>query len=313
MIQGRRVGVVIPARDEESHIEGVLVHLPETVDLAVVVNDGSVDRTSEAARQAKAPCEVVVIDGNGDGVGAAIDRGHRHLLSCWDGPFISVVMAGDGQMNPDDMEALVQPILNGAADHVKGNRCLHPEGLNRMPKLRQRATAVLSLFTTLAAGQPFGDPQCGYTATSSRVLHAWNWERSWSGYGYPNFWLINLSRHGFRVAEVPVESIYRNEASGIQPIRFFLNVGWMMAVEHHRRNLAWLRPASLTPHTLFALIAYLLGWSALLPLVSNDLEVELLGRGVPPMVLVFFFWAIAHVFDRGATRVYRELRNHEAS
>ena len=57
MIQGRRVGVVIPARNEELHIEGVLIHLPETVDLAVVVNDGSVDRTAEAARLAKAPCE----------------------------------------------------------------------------------------------------------------------------------------------------------------------------------------------------------------------------------------------------------------
>ena len=73
------------------------------------------------------------------------------------------------------------------------------------------------------------------------------------------------------------------------------------------------RPASLTPHTFFALIAYLLGWSALLPSVSNDLEVELLGRGVPALVLVLFFWAIAHVFDRGATRVHRELRNHAAS
>ena len=174
MHHGRLLGVVIPARNEEQHIEAVLSSLPEMVDLAVVINDGSEDKTGLLANQADAPCKVVVLEGNGDGVGASIDRGHQHLLSQWDSPFISVVMAGDGQMNPDDMEALVHPIITNNADHVKGNRRLHPDGYNRMPKQRQRATAVLSWFTTLAAGQPIGDPQCGYTATSSEVLSAWN-------------------------------------------------------------------------------------------------------------------------------------------
>ena len=313
MHHGRLLGVVIPARNEEEHIEAVLSSLPEMVDLAVVVNDGSVDNTGALASHADAPCDVVVLEGDGDGVGASIDRGHQYLLSLWDSPFISVVMAGDGQMNPDDMETLVHPIITNKADHVKGNRRLHPDGYNRMPKQRQRATAVLSWFTTLAAGQPIGDPQCGYTATSSKVLNAWDWERSWAGYGYPNFWLINLAKQGFRLTEVPVQSIYRNEVSGIKPLAFFTSVGWMMAIEHHRRNLAWLRPGRLTPHTLFALMAYLLGWSAALPFLSNDLEVELVARGIPPLLLTVFFWSLAHLFDRGATRVHQELKLHEAT
>ncbi len=310
MNHGRRIGVVIPARNEELHIVDVLTGLPSMVDMAVVVNDGSTDSTGELAQSVETHCKVVVIEGNGDGVGASIDRGHRWLLEQWETPFISVVMAGDGQMNPDDMEALVQPILLNRADHVKGNRSLHADGYNRMPKQRQRASAVLSWFTTLAAGQPVGDPQCGYTATSSEVLAAWEWDRSWAGYGYPNFWLINLARKGFRLAEVPVQSVYRNEVSGIKPAPFFLRVGWMMAVEHHRRNIAWLHPKKLAPHTLFALMAYLLGWSAALPFLSNDLEVELTARGIPPLALTLFFWMLAHLFDRGATRVHRELRLH---
>jgi hypothetical protein len=211
-------------------------------------------------------------------------------------------------MNPHDMDGLIQPIIEAKADHVKGNRELHSQGYNRMPKQRQRASKILSWFTTLAAGQPVGDPQCGYTATTSNVLQNWNWDHSWAGYGYPNFWLINLARRGYVIAEAPVESIYRNEVSGIKPSRFFMRVGWMMAVEHHRRNLAWLHPKHLTPHTLFALISYMLGWSAILPFMSNDLEVELLSRGVPGLLLCVSFWAIAHVFDRSATRVHRELR-----
>ena len=112
--------MVIPARDEETHIAGVVEGLPETVDIAVVVNDGSTDATKERAASATARCEVVMIEGEGDGVGASIDRGHRALLERFNGPFISVVMAGDGQMNPDDLEHLIQPIIDNKADHVKG-------------------------------------------------------------------------------------------------------------------------------------------------------------------------------------------------
>ena len=310
MLHGWHIGVVIPARDEEAHIAGVVEGLPETVDIAVVVNDGSTDATKERAASATARCEVVVIEGDGDGVGASIDRGHRALLERFNGPFISVVMAGDGQMNPDDLEHLIQPIVDNKADHVKGNRAMHEQGLNRMPVHRQRASRLLSWFTTLAAGQRVGDPQCGFTATSSKVLSEWDWERSWSGYGYPNYWLINLSSKGFRITERPVQSIYRNEVSGIKPLRFFTSVCWMMAVEHHRRNLRWLHPKRLTPHSLFALLSYGLGWSALIPQVSNDLEVELMSRGVPGIAMCLLFWSIAHLFDRSAARVHQELRGH---
>tara|TARA_B100000900_G_scaffold413417_1_gene437364 strand:- start:363 stop:1304 length:942 start_codon:yes stop_codon:yes gene_type:complete len=308
MKQGWHIGVVIPARNEENHIVEVLEGLPEIVDVAVVVNDGSTDGTADKVTDATASCEVILLHGHGDGVGASIDRGHKHLLGLFTAPFISVVMAGDGQMNPNDMEALIQPLLDGNADHVKGNRELHADGFNEMPQHRQRASRILTWFTTLAAGQPISDPQCGFTATTSDVLETWDWNRSWAGYGYPNFWLINLSKQGYRIREVPVESIYRTEESGIKPSRFFLSVGWMMAVEHHRRNLAWLRPKNLTPHTLFALMSYVLGWSAILPFLSNDLEVELISRGFPQVVLCLSFWAIAHLFDRAATRVHRELR-----
>ena len=308
MLLGWNIGVVIPARNEEEHVAKVIEGLPPFVDIAVVVDDGSDDTTAVQAKNANTPCELVVLEGGGKGVGSAIDMGHQHLLGTFSSMFISVVMAGDGQMNPNDVEALLEPIFNNQADHVKGSRLQHPEGFNRMPKYRQRASKLLAFFTTLAAGQPISDPQCGYTATSSEVLRNWDWQRSWSGYGYPNFWLVNLAAQGYRIAERPVQSIYRNERSGINPSHFFLSVGWMMAVEHHRRNLTWLKPKRLTPHTLFALFAYFLGWSALLPFLSNDLEQELFARGVPAIVMCLFFWAMAHLFDRAATRVHKELR-----
>ena len=140
------------------------------------------------SHNASAPCEVVMILGGGDGVGASIDRGHRALLE----QFQAVHQrrdGRDGQMNPDDLERLVQPIVDGRAITSR-KPSLHEEGYNLCLPIVSAST-ILSWFTTLASQRPLG-PQCGFTATSHTVLRDWDWERSWSGYGYPNFWLINL-------------------------------------------------------------------------------------------------------------------------
>ena len=304
-----RIGVVIPARNEERFIQKVVETLPTFVDLAVVINDGSTDETQSILEAMESSEKVDIIKLDGEGVGAAIDAGHQYLLQHWpDQLFISVVMAGDGQMNPDDMEALLRPVIGNAADHAKGDRFAHPNGIESMPNIRRRASQILSFFTGLASGQTTPDPQCGYTATHSDILREWNWKDSWKGYGYPNFWLIRLSTLGYRISHVPVESIYGNEKSGIRQLSFLTKVGFMMAYRHHHRNISWLFSSRITPHTIFAAVAYLIGWIALLPSISTDLERELVGRGVAPLFITIVAWSIAHVFDKGATRTVQELR-----
>ena len=112
------VGVVIPAHNEERHITDVLETLPVVVDYAVVVDDGSTDQTYSMAQKASTSAKVTILQTEGVGVGAAIDLGHQHLLKIAEKPFVSAVMAGDGQMDPDDLMAVVLPIIEGKADHV---------------------------------------------------------------------------------------------------------------------------------------------------------------------------------------------------
>ena len=63
-------------------------------------------------------------------------------------------MAGDGQMDPNDLAAVVQPILDDEADHVKGNRMSTPADIEQMPNRRRRASRILGWLTTLASGRP---------------------------------------------------------------------------------------------------------------------------------------------------------------
>jgi glycosyltransferase involved in cell wall biosynthesis len=303
------VGVVIPARNEEDFIGDVLSSVPPFVDKVVVVNDGSTDSTGEVALEfSNKKYELTIIQNNGQGVGSSIDRGHRELLSQCETPFISVVMAGDGQMDPEDMENLLQPIIHGTADYSKGDRFLHPLGVKNMPIIRRLASLILSFFTTLAAGQKISDPQCGYTATSFQILQTWDWNKSWKGYGYPNYWLINLAKASWRISHVPVKSIYGSEISAIKNLSFFIKVGLMMAIQHHRRVFGKLFSKDINPHIILSFTSYFIGWIAILPWYSTDLERELVNRGIPIFAIVLVSWTAAHIFDRLSVKVSQELK-----
>ncbi|DAC28294.1 MAG TPA: glycosyltransferase family 2 protein [Candidatus Poseidoniales archaeon] len=309
MRNGWHVGVVIPAKNEEDFISQVIISLPNFVDSVVVVDDGSVDNTAMIVQElANKMTTLETIRLPGNGVGSAIDAGHQKMLQLLPEPFVSVVMAGDGQMDPKDLINLLEPITKNEADYAKGNRFLHQDGPDGMPYVRQLASMILGFFTTLAAGRQITDPQCGYTATSYRVLNQWDWSKSWKTYGYPNYWLIELSRLSLRVVEVPVKSIYGDEKSGIIMPKFFLGVGLMMLIMHHKRCFSMLLTKSVAPHTILAFIAYILGWIAILPGISTDLEDEVTSGFISKIVLLIICWSSAHILDRLAVGSRTELR-----
>ena len=245
-----QVGVVIPERNEAEHLPNVLATIPEYVDKVVVVDDGSTDGTGDLVGDA----ELVTL--SGEGVGAAIDSGHRHLLKILDCQFISVVMAGDGQMDPSDMEDLLKPIISGKAHHVKGERL---DRSGKMPLHRRFGTFLLGILTTLACGQTIRDPQCGYTATSSAVLQSWNWNVSWKGYGYPNWWLMRLSEVGWTISHVSVKAIYGGQKSGIRVLTFLPKVSIMLLFGLHARIIRNTIKRPSLP-LVFTWASYVTGW-----------------------------------------------------
>ena len=276
-----QVGVVVPARNEEKHIGKVLESIPELIDKVVVVDDGSTDNTAKIASS------VEVVSLEGEGVGAAIDAGHRKMLELLKPPFISVVMAGDGQMDPDDLPALLQPIVDGKAHYVKGERL---DRKKKMPFIRKIGTALLGFFTTLACGQTIRDPQCGYTATSHEVLEEWNWNKSWKGYGYPNWWLMMLTCEGFRISHVPVKSIYADQKSELKIIPFFAKVSLMLLVGLHSRLIKWI-PETIMAHPIpvVIIILYSFGWIGILYSILYN-KLMLVGVAVS--------WWLCHRLDR---------------
>ncbi len=219
MFDGAVVAVVVPAHNEQRWLAEVFDTMPRFVDHIVVVDDGSWDATAELvtarARVSVLPHISFLRHQQNRGVGAAIVSGYR--LACEQGAEVIAVMAGDGQMHPDDLAAVVQPVVDGRADYVKGNRFRYPAAWRTMPVTRMAGSFLLSCLTSLATGVRVSDSQCGYTAVSAAALERVNITSVWPRYGYPNDLIGTFALAGLRIHEVVVRPVYRGEHSGLRP------------------------------------------------------------------------------------------------
>jgi glycosyltransferase involved in cell wall biosynthesis len=207
MYKGRRIAVVVPAFNEAAKIARTLRSIPGFVDHVIVIDDASRDGTGRLARRSQRRGLCVLGHERNFGVGAAIATGYAAAFAA--GADVTAVMAGDSQMDPADLLALVEAVAFGQADYAKGNRFAWPGVYRVMPVSRAVGNVVLSHLTRLASG--YGrvfDSQCGYTAANRRALAIILAGPVFPRYGYPNDILCRLGAHGARVVDVPVRPVY---------------------------------------------------------------------------------------------------------
>jgi GT2 family glycosyltransferase len=245
MIEGKRIAVVVPAFNEADKISWTVRSIPSYVDHLIVVDDGSRDATAARAEAAfrehdRGRGREVLRHPQNRGVGAAIATGYQRAVEL--GVDAVAVMAGDAQMDPRDLPALLAPVLCGDADYTKGNRFAWPDGARAMPFARRWGNWTLSWLTRFATGYPaLFDSQCGYTVASRRALHAIAPQGMFTRYGYPNDLLGRLAAASARVVDVPVRPVYGPSwRSGLQPWRVAWPISRLllrMGLERVRRGL----------------------------------------------------------------------------
>ena len=215
--RGRRIAVVVPAYNEEELIGEVLDGIPDYVAKVYAVNDGSSDRTGEIIEDyaRRDPRVVPIHHSPNRGVGAAITSGYKRAIE--DGMDIAAVMAGDNQMDPAYLPALLDPIVEGRADYTKGNRLINEAYRKGMPAWRSFGNSILTFLTKIASGYwQMMDPQNGYTAISVKALAELPLDSIYQGYGYCNNLLVWLNIHNMTVRDVAIPARYGREKSKIR-------------------------------------------------------------------------------------------------
>ena len=283
MYRGKKIGVVVPAHNEELLIRRTVESMPDFVDHVVVVNDFSTDRTKEIIEQLAVEQNRVIAlshERNG-GVGRAIGTGY---IWCRDnGVDIAVVMAGDGQMDPNDLPALLDPVVEDRTDYAKGNRLVTGEAWRKIPHTRYIGNSILTFMTKIASGYwHVTDSQTGYTALNRRALEILPLDDIYPRYGMPNDFLVTLNIYNMRVVDVPVSPVYGiGERSGIKVHKVVFSIGYLLVRLFMKRMVQKYIIRDFHPLILF----YAFGAS-------------LLTLSVPLFVRIFIYWNITGVFPQ---------------
>ena len=285
MFEGKRVGVVVPAFDEEALIGATLAGIPPLVDRILVVDDGSGDGTAEAARAAgDARVEVLRHERN-LGVGAATVTGYRRALE--EGHDVVVVVNGDNQMDPVDLPTLVQAVAHGDVDYAKANRLFTGQAWDVIPRTRYLGNAILSMLTKIASGYwHVADSQSGYTAISAEMLARLDLERVYTRYGFPNDMLVHLNVWNARVRDFPSRPIYGvGERSGIRYRHVVPRISWLLLKGFFWRLWEKYVKRDFHPLVFFYFLGFLMGLVGLVLGVAETV-LRILGHGITPATIV---------------------------
>jgi glycosyltransferase involved in cell wall biosynthesis len=228
MFEGRRVAVVVPAFDEERLVGETIRGIPDFVDRIYVVDDASRDGTTAEAEAVGDPRVQLIRHEKNSGVGAAIATGYRLALA--EEIDVTCVMAADNQMDPAELQGLVEPVARGEAEYAKANRLVSGEAWKVIPRTRYLGNAVLSLLTKIASGYwHVADSQAGYTALSLDALRRLDLDPLYPRYGFPNDLLVHLNLQNARVRDVPSRPIYDvGEESGIKLRSVVPRISWLL-------------------------------------------------------------------------------------
>ncbi|MCK9595454.1 MAG: glycosyltransferase family 2 protein [Candidatus Omnitrophica bacterium] len=203
-----RTCVLIPTHNEAKNIAALVENIRGQKMDILVIDDGSSDNTAGLAEDNGAE---VIKNPRNLGKGASLIKGFEHILTA--GFDACITMDGDGQHRPEEISSFIQEAANSDAGIIIGNRMAKSAN---MPLIRVFTNKFMSWLISKIARQDICDSQCGFRLIRKEVLkkiklHSAKFE-------IESEIIIEASRNGFKIASVPITSVYINETSHINPV-----------------------------------------------------------------------------------------------
>ncbi len=204
--QQKRVLAVIPAYNEAERIGDVITRTMQYLPV-LVVDDGSKDETTGVARLIGA--EVIGQTPN-RGKGAALMTGFKYAI---ENQYDAVLtLDADGQHDPAEIPLFLEAFSQGA-DLVIGQR-----DFSKMPFPRNYSNAFGTWLFSRALGEYCPDNQSGYRLHSRRMVEA-SLTSGESNFEFEVEIIVRCVSLGYKLAWVPIKTIYAGERSHIKPLR----------------------------------------------------------------------------------------------
>lgn len=199
----KTIYIVIPAKDEGKRIGEVIRSTQKCgYDNIVVVNDGSSDNTAQVSKDLNATVLNHIVN---LGPGAATQTGISYALS--KGADIIVTLDADTQHYPEDIDALVTPIIESDYDVVLGSRFLNKD--NNIPMIRIFYNKIANVVSFLVTGTRLTDSQTGMKAFSKEFIG--QSELKYNGFEFCIEIIRYIGLYRSKYIEVPIKVKYSKE------------------------------------------------------------------------------------------------------
>jgi glycosyltransferase involved in cell wall biosynthesis len=211
MINGKSVAVVMPAYNAERTLEATVREIPDLVDVRILVDDYSKDKTVEVAR--RLGLRVFEHDRN-RGYGGNQQTCYREALAA--GADVVVMVHPDYQYTPLLITAMASMVAYEVYDVVLGSRIIGGQALRGgMPVYKYISNRFLTAFENLFLRAKLSEYHTGYRAFSSKVLTTLPLLENSLDFVFDNQMLAQCVYFGFRIGEVSCPTKYFEEASSI--------------------------------------------------------------------------------------------------
>src|SRR5438094_7529410 len=211
MINGRRVAVLMPAYNAEKTLEATVRELPQLVDIRILVDDYSTDRTVEVAQQLG--LQIFIHDRN-YGYGRNQQTCYREALAA--GADVVIMVHPDYQYTPLLVTAMASMVAYDIYDVVLGSRIIGGTALRGgMPFYKYVANRFLTAFENLFLGVKLSEYHTGYRAFGRQVLTDLPIVENSGDFVFDNQVLAQCVHFGFRIGEVSCPTKYFEEGSSI--------------------------------------------------------------------------------------------------
>jgi glycosyltransferase involved in cell wall biosynthesis len=213
-----RIAALIPALDAERSLGDIVRGTRNKVELAVVIDDGSHDRTSAVARACGA---MVLRHATNRGKGGALKTGFAYALeNGFDGV---VTLDADGQHLPDEIPKLLRARRETRADLIIGGRAHHFDGMTPRRRMANRFSAWA---IAKASGTGVTDSQSGFRFYSAELLR--NVKLRTDGFALESEVIVRAGRRGYQIVTVPIElGFVAGEAtSHYRPVHDTVQIAW---------------------------------------------------------------------------------------